>query len=95
MSKEQRTRWHTGNRMPPFSKPNETMKKKAVIIAAIIGGLALTVFLLGTTLDSVACTITGWWTDIEDPTERGCAYIATAVAAHALIVAMKNFSTKP
>lgn len=35
---------------------------------------------------------TAWWDRIEDPTERGCSYIATAIVAHAAVMAFKTLS---
>jgi hypothetical protein len=41
---------------------------------------------------AISDEITGWWSEIEDPTERGCAYIATAILFHGIVMAFKKMS---
>lgn len=60
--------------------------------AVILGGISL--FALGVRwwMHAIGDKVTGWWNKIDDPTERGCAYIATAITAHALVMAFKSMS---
>lgn len=60
--------------------------------AALIGLFALFVWLMSTWMGGMTDSVTAWWDRIEDPTERGCAYIATAIAAHAVVMAFKTMS---
>lgn len=61
--------------------------------AVIAGGFALLCWLMSVWIGGMKEGVTAWWYRIEDPTERGCAYIATAIAAHAVVVAFKTFSS--
>jgi hypothetical protein len=60
--------------------------------AVILGGIWLIVLAVRWWMQAIGDEVTGWWDKIDDPTERGCAYIATAIAAHALVMALKSMS---
>ena len=61
--------------------------------ALIGGGFALLCWLMSIWMGGMKEGVTGWWKSIEDPTERGGTYIATAIAAHAVVAAFKTFSS--
>lgn len=60
--------------------------------AVILAGISLIVLAVQWWMQAIRDEVTGWWAKIDDPTERGCAYIATAIAAHALVMAFKSMS---
>ena len=60
--------------------------------AALIGLLVLFAWFTLTWTGGVTDGVTGWLQNIEDPTERGCAYIAIAIAAHAVVMVFKTMS---
>ena len=64
-------------------------------LALLAGGLALFIWLTSKWVDGMQGHVINWWNTIQDPTERGCAYIATAIAAHAVVMAFKTFSPEP
>ena len=61
-------------------------------IVGILGGFVLLVLSVQWWMRAIGDNVSGWWSKIEDPTERGGAYIATAIAAHALVMAFKSMS---
>jgi hypothetical protein len=60
--------------------------------AVIAGGFALLCWLMSIWIGGMKEGGTAWWDRIEDPTERGCSYIATAIVAHAAVMAFKTLS---
>lgn len=66
--------------------------RRVVWPAVILGGLPLATLAAMRWMQAIGDGVTGWWDKIGDPTERGCAYIATAIAAHALVMAFKSMS---
>ena len=69
------------------------MKRKIWVIGT--AGVLLFVLLfvlLHLAVTSVKQEVVGWFESIEDPTERGLAYVATAICAHAAVLAIQRFS---
>ena len=63
-----------------------------LLIPIILALIALFFWAIRLLISPIQDGIWEWWQSIEDPTERGCAYIATAIAAHVVIMTFKNFS---
>ena len=64
----------------------------ALLILLILGLAWVFIWCLSWGAESATSDISEWLGNIEDPTERGCAYIAIAIGAHALVMIFKTFS---
>lgn len=67
-------------------------KVASIILTAliIILGICLLFWLGSAWFGGMETGIKNWWESITDPTERGCAYIATSIAAHAFVLMCKS-----
>lgn len=62
------------------------------LLVLIVAAVALAAWLGPVWIGGIKQGVTDWWSSITDPTERGCAYIATAIAAIAVVLAFKDLS---